>query len=213
MSYVYSYPNIFVNEINSGNTANDGEGDPLRTAFWKLFANDSGVSGHLEHISGSVVTIGNRVDDAGIKRVTHYTTGNLNSGEYADISFTQGTSASKNGKFEIDLTESHYGTGSPYSSLSDILYSGGTVSHPGGFGNFTQWRTDFPVDKIGNPFNSGELDYTVRVVNSGNASNAQAPLVRITRTSDPINEAVSGADRTDQYGQSYHKLHIRLTEY
>ena len=213
MSYVYSYPNIFVNEINSGNTANDGEGDPLRTAFWKLFANDSGVSGHLEHISGSVVTIGNRVDDAGIKRVTHYTTGNLNSGEYADISFTQGTSASKNGKFEVDLTESHYGTGSPYSSLSDILYSGGTVSHPGGFGNFTQWRTDFPVDKIGNPFNSGELDYTVRVVNSGNASNAQAPLVRITRTSDPINEAVSGADRTDQYGQSYHKLHIRLTEY
>ncbi|MAR21181.1 MAG: hypothetical protein CMD25_04125 [Flavobacteriales bacterium] len=213
MSYVYSYPNIFVNEINSGNTANDGEGDPLRTAFWKLFANDSGISGHLEHISGSVVTIGNRVDDAGIKKVTHYTTGNLNSGEYADISFTQGTSASKNGKFEVDLTESHYGTGTPYSSRSDILYSGGAVFHPGGFGNFTQWRTDFPVDKIGNPFNSGELDYTVRVVNSGNASNAQAPLVRITRTSDPINEAVSGADRTDQYGQSYHKLHIRLTEY
>ena len=213
MSYVYSYPNIFVNEINSGNTANDGEGDPLRTAFWKLFANDSGVSGHLEHISGSVVTIGNRVDDAGIKKVTHYTTGNLNSGEYADISFTQGTSASKNGKFEVDLTESHYGTGTPYSSRSDILYSGGTVSHPGGFGNFTQWRTDFPVDKIGNPFNSGELDYTVRVVNSGTANNIQAPLVRITRTSNPINEAVSGADRLDQYGQSYHKLHIRLTEY
>lgn len=211
MSYVYSYPNIFVNEINSGNTANDGEGDPLRTAFWKLFANDSGISGHLEHISGSVVTIGNRVDDAGIKKVTHYTTGNLNSGEYADISFTQGTSASKNGKFEVDLTESHYGTGTPYSSRSDILYSGGTVFHPGGFGIFTQWRTDFPVDKIGNPFNSGELDYTVRVINSGNST--QAPLVRITRTSDPINEAVSGADRTDQYGQSYHKLHIRLTEY
>ena len=213
MSYVYSYPNIFVNEINSGNTANDGEGDPLRTAFWKLFANDSGISGHLEHISGSVVTIGNRVDDAGIKKVTHYTTGNLNSGEYADISFTQGTSASKNGKFEVDLIESHYGTGTPYSSRSDILYSGGTVFHPGGFGNFTQWRTDFPVDKIGNPFNSGELDYTVRVINSGNASNAQAPLVTITRTSDPINEAVSGADRNDQYGQSYHKLHVTLTEY
>ncbi len=213
MSYVYSYPNIFVNEINSGNTANDGEGDPLRTAFWKLFANDSGISGHLEHISGTVVTIGNSLNEVGIKKVTHYTTGNLNSGEHVDISFTQGTSASKNGKFEVDLTESHYGTGTPYSSLSDILYSGGTVSHPGGFGNFTQWRTDFPVDKIGNPFNSGELDYTVRVINSGNATNAQAPLVRITRTSDPINEAVSGADRADQYGQSYHKLHIRLTEY
>ena len=213
MSYVYSYPNIFVNEINSGNTANDGEGDPLRTAFWKLFANDSGISGHLEHISGTVVTIGNSLNEVGIKKVTHYTTGNLNSGEHVDISFTQGTSASKNGKFEVDLTESHYGTGTPYSSLSDILYSGGTVSHPGGFGNFTQWRTDFPVDKIGNPFNSGELDYTVRVINSGNATNTQAPLVRITRTSDPINEAVSGAVRADQYGQSYHKLHIRLTEY
>tara|TARA_R100000406_G_scaffold28254_4_gene18196 strand:+ start:1627 stop:2268 length:642 start_codon:yes stop_codon:yes gene_type:complete len=213
MSYVYSYPNIFVNEINSGNTANDGEGDPLRTAFWKLFANDSGISGHLEHISGSVVTIGNGLNDTEIKKVTHYTTGNLNSGEYADISFTQGTNASKNGRFEVDLTESHYGTGTPYSSRSDIMYSGGTVFHPGGFGNFTQWRTDFPVDKIGNPFNSGELDYTVRVINSGNANNTQAPLVRITRTSDPINEAVSGADRTDQYGQSYHKLHIRLTEY
>ena len=95
MSYVYSYPNIFVNEINSGNTANDGEGDPLRTAFWKLFANDSGISGHLEHISGSVDTKGNREEDSEIKKVTHYTTGNLNSGEYADISFTQGTSASK----------------------------------------------------------------------------------------------------------------------
>lgn len=213
MSYVYSYPNIFVNEINSGNTANDGEGDPLRTAFWKLFANDSGVSGHLEHISGSVVTIGNRVDDAGIKKATHYTTGNLNSGEYADISFTQGTSASKNGKFEVDLTESHYGTGTPYSSRSDIMYSGGHVWHAAFGGHRVQWRTDFPVDKIGNPFNSGELDYTVSVINSGNASNAQAPLIRITRTSNPINEAVSGADRYDQYGQSYHKLHIRLTEY
>jgi hypothetical protein len=212
MSYVLG-DNIFCNVINSGVTANDGLGDPLRTAFWKLFANDSGISGHLEHISGSVVTIGNGLNDTEIKKVTHYTTGNLNSGEYADIKFTQGTNASKNGRFEVDLTESHYGTGTPYSSRSDILYSGGTVFHPGGFGNFTQWRTDFPVDKIGNPFNSGELDYTVRVINSGNSSNGQAPLVRITRTSDPINEAVSGADRSDQYGQSYHKLHIRLTEY
>lgn len=211
MSYVLG-DNIFCNVINSGVTANDGLGDPLRTAFWKLFANDSGISGHLEHISGSVVNIGNGLSDAEIKKVTHYTTGNLNSGEYADIKFTQGTSASKNGRFEVDLTESHYGTGTPYSSRSDIMYSGSTVFHHA-YGNLIQWRTDFPVDKIGNPFNSGELDYTVSVINSGNASNHQAPLVRITRTSDPINEAVSGADRFDQYGQSYHKLHIRLTEY
>jgi len=210
MSYVLG-DNIFCNVINSGVTANDGLGDPLRTAFWKLFANDSGISGHLEHISGAVVNIGNGLNDAEIKKVTHYTTGNLNSGEYADIKFTQGTSASKNGRFEVDLTESHYGTGTPYSSRSDIMYSGSFVNI--GYGNFIQWRTDFPVDKIGNPFNSGELDYTVRVINSGNSSNAQAPLVRITRTSNPINEAVSGADRNDQYGQSYHKLHIRLTEY
>ena len=219
MSYVLG-DNIFCNVINSGVTANDGLGDPLRTAFWKLFANDSGISGHLEHISGSVVTIGNGLNDAEIKKVTHYTTGNLNSGEYADIKFTQGTSASKNGRFEVDLTESHYGTGTPYSSRSDIMYSGALIQYntpgtPAGssYSYITQWRTDFPVDKIGNPFNSGELDYTVRVINSGNSSNAQAPLVRITRTSNPINEAVSGADRLDQYGQSYHKLHIRLTEY
>ena len=211
MSYVLG-DNIFCNVINSGATANDGLGDPLRTAFWKLFANDSGISGHLEHISGSVVNIGNGLNDAEIKKVTHYTTGNLSSGEYADIKFTQGTSASKNGRFEVDLTESHYGTGTPYSSRSDIMYSGSPVFHHV-HGNLIQWRTDFPVDKIGNPFNSGELDYTVRVINSGNSSNAQVPLVRITRTSDPINEAVSGADRSDQYGQSYHKLHIRLTEY
>ena len=219
MSYVLG-DNIFCNVINSGVTANDGLGDPLRTAFWKLFANDSGISGHLEHISGSVVTIGNGLNDAEIKKVTHYTTGNLNSGEYADIKFTQGTSASKNGRFEVDLTESHYGTGTPYSSRSDIMYSGATIQYytPGtpigsSYSYRTQWRTDFPVDKIGNPFNSGELDYTVRVVNSGTYNNAQAPLVRITRTSNPINEAVSGVDRLDQYGQSYHKLHIRLTEY
>ena len=212
MSYVLG-DNIFCNVINSGVTANDGLGDPLRTAFWKLFANDSGISGHLEHISGSVVNIGNGLSDAEIKKVTHYTTGNLSSGEYADIKFTQGTSASKNGRFEVDLTESHYGTGTPYSSRSDIMYSGGPVWHAPFGGHRVQWRTDFPVDKIGNPFNSGELDYTVSVINSGNASNAQAPLIRITRTSNPINEAVSGADRNDQYGQSYHKLHIRLTEY
>ena len=217
MSYVLG-DNIFCNVINSGVTANDGLGDPLRTAFWKLFANDSGISGHLEHISGSVVTIGNGLNDVEIKKVTHYTTGNLNSGEYADIKFTQGTSASKNGRFEVDLTESHYGTGTPYSSRSDIMYSGDKIYNPEALAAgyavvLTQWRIDFPVDKIGNPFNSGELDYTVRVINSGNATNAQAPLVRITRTSDPINEAVSGADRSDQYGQSYHKLHIRLTEY
>lgn len=219
MSYVLG-DNIFCNVINSGVTANDGLGDPLRTAFWKLFANDSGISGHLEHISGSVVTIGNGLNDVGIKKVTHYTTGNLNSGEYADIKFTQGTSASKNGRFEVDLTESHYGTGAAYSSRSDIMYSGAVIQYntpgttPGSSYSYAiQWRTDFPVDKIGNPFNSGELDYTVRVINSGNSYNAQAPLVRITRTSNPINEAVSGADRLDQYGQSYHKLHIRLTEY
>lgn len=215
MSYVLG-DNIFCNVINSGVTANDGLGDPLRTAFWKLFANDSGISGHLEHISGSVVDIGNTsnnfIGSIGLKKVTHYTTGNLNSGEHVDISFTQGTSASKNGKFEVDLTESHYGTGTPYSSRSDIMYSGGAVWLDW-VGYRVQWRTDFPVDKIGNPFNSGELDYTVSVINSGNASNAQAPLIRITRTSNPINEAVSGADRYDQYGQSYHKLHIRLTEY
>ena len=93
MSYVLG-DNIFCNVINSGVTANDGLGDPLRTAFWKLFANDSGISGHLEHISGSVVNIGNGLSDAEIKKVTHYTSGNLNSGEYADIKFTQGTSAS-----------------------------------------------------------------------------------------------------------------------
>lgn len=223
MSYVLG-DNIFCNVINSGVTANDGLGDPLRTAFWKLFANDSGISGHLEHISGSVVDIGNTsnnfIDSIALKKVTHYTTGNLNSGEYADIKFTQGTSASKNGRFEVDLTESHYGTGTLYSSLSDIMYSGATIQYytPGtpigsSYSYIAQWRTDFPVDKIGNPFNSGELDYTVRVINSGNSTNAQAPLVRITRTSNPINEAVSGADRLDQYGQSYHKLHIRLTEY
>lgn len=212
MSYVLG-DNIFCNVINSGVTANDGLGDPLRTAFWKLFANDSGISGHLEHISGSVVAIGNGLNDVEIEKVTHYTTGNLNSGEYVDISFTQGTSASKNGKFEVDLTESHYGTGAPYSSRSDIMYSGGHVWHAPFGGYRVQWRTDFPVDKIGNPFNSGELDYTVRVINSGNSTNAQVPLIRVTRTSDPINEAVSGADRADQYGQSYHKLHIRLTEY
>ena len=219
MSYVLG-DNIFCNVINSGVTANDGLGDPLRTAFWKLFANDSGISGHLEHISGSVVTIGNGLNDTEIKKVTHYTTGNLNSGEYADIKFTKGTNASKNGRFEVDLTESHYGTGAAYSSRSDIMYSGALIQYntpgtpPGSsYSHITQWRTDFPVDKIGNPFNSGELDYTVRVVNSGTANNIQAPLVRITRTSNPINEAVSGADRLDQYGQSYHKLHIRLTEY
>ncbi len=223
MSYVLG-DNIFCNVINSGVTANDGLGDPLRTAFWKLFANDSGISGHLEHISGSVVNIGNSqdsfIEDVGIKKVTHYTTGNLNSGEHVDISFTQGTSASKNGRFEVDLTESHYGTGAAYSSRSDIMYSGALIQYntpgtPAGssYSYIIQWRTDFPVDKIGNPFNSGELDYTVRVVNSGTANNIQAPLVRITRTSNPINEAVSGADRLDQYGQSYHKLHIRLTEY
>ena len=101
---------------------------------------------------------------------------NLNSGEYADIKFTQGTSASKNGRFEVDLTESHYGTGTPYSSRSDIMYSGDKIYNPEALAAgyavvLTQWRIDFPVDKIGNPFNSGELDYTVRVINSGNATN------------------------------------------
>ena len=132
MSYVLG-DNIFCNVINSGVTANDGLGDPLRTAFWKLFANDSGISGHLEHISGSVVNIGNSqdsfIEDIGIKKVTHYTTGNLNSGEHVDISFTQGTSASKNGRFEVDLTESHYGTGAAYSSRSDIMYSGALIQY------------------------------------------------------------------------------------
>ena len=83
MSYVLG-DNIFCNVINSGVTANDGLGDPLRTAFWKLFANDSGISGHLEHISGSVVNIGNGLSDAEIKKVTHYTTCLLYTSDAAD---------------------------------------------------------------------------------------------------------------------------------
>ena len=101
----------------------------------------------------------------------------------------------RDGHYNITFQETHFGTGTSFSS-SPYSYLTGAGSH----------LISYPINNIGSPYDT-DKDY--------NLSASGDNVLAITRTSDPKNVAVSGAGstNTDLDGLSYHYLDVHLREY
>ena len=227
-----------LNVVNTGVSANDGLGDPLRTAFFKSHSNDLTLSGELgatgfQIISGlgdmSLTGLKNQFNDLSGNLQVDYesgdnavsgnlqtkitsletATGVLNSrapvitnrrynslvdGETVRITGSVSNSI-RDGHYNITFQETHFGTGTSFSS-SPYSYLTGAGSH----------LISYPINNIGSPYDT-DKDY--------NLSTSGDNVLAITRTSDPKNVAVSGAGstNTDLDGLSYHYLDVHLREY
>ena len=234
-----------LNVVNTGVSANDGQGDPLRTAFSYTYHNDLTLSGQLgatgfQIISGlgdiSLTGLKNQFDDLSGNLQLDYqsgdnavsgnlqtqitsndneisaletATGVLNSrapvitnrrydslvdGETVRITGSVSNSI-RDGHYNITFQETHFGTGTSFSS-SPYSYLTGAGSH----------LISYPINNIGSPYDT-DKDY--------NLSTSGDNILAITRTSNPKNVAVSGAGstNTDLDGLSYHYLDVHLREY
>jgi hypothetical protein len=210
--------------INTGVSANDGNGDPLRTAFYYTYLNDLTLSGEIIDLSGNIAADYEAADDA-LSGNIESTGSNLlsqitgNDGDISTLMSISGgtptltsrsynnlnsgeyiditgakTGAIYNGNYSLSMSELHYGTGTSYSSSSYSYNHGG--SHVIGF----------PVYSIGGPFDTNK-DYKVHATLD--------KALRVTRTSAPKDATVSGAGTvtTDLDGTSYHYLQVHLREY
>jgi len=260
-----------LNVVNTGVSANDGLGDPLRTAFFKSHNNDLTLSGELgatgfQIISGlgdmSLTGLKNQFNDLSGNLQLDYESGDNATGqsllstiddlsgnlqvdyENADnvlsgnlqtqitsndneisaletatgvlnsrapvitnrrydslvdgetVRITGSVSNSiRDGHYNITFQETHFGTGTSFSS-SPYSYLTGAGSH----------LISYPINNIGSPYDT-DKDY--------NLSTSGDNVLAITRTSDPKNVAVSGAGstNTDLDGLSYHYLDVHLREY
>ncbi len=202
--------------INTGTTANDGNGDPLRTAFYYTYRNDLLLSGEIVDLSGNLAadieSTGSNLQSQ-LPIETNRTYNNLNSGEYIDI--TGSGTAIPNGDYSLSVSEFHHGTGTSYSSSP---YSYGITSWNHGLNrDVTNYYIGFPVHSIGGPFDTNE-DYKIHSNHysfwqSGSKNHVYS--LRVTRTSDPKDVTVSGAGAvtTALDGTSYHYLQVHLREY
>ena len=227
-----------LNVVNTGVSANDGLGDPLRTAFFKSHNNDLTLSGELgatgfQIISGlgdmSLTGLKNQFNDLSGNLQVDYESGDnavsgnlqtkitsletatgvlnsrapvitnrrynsLISGETVRITGSISNSI-RDGHYNITFQETHFGTGTSFSS-SPYSYLTGAGSH----------LISYPINNIGSPYDT-DKDY--------NLSTSGDNVLAITKTSDPKNVAVSGAGstNTDLDGLSYHYLDVHLREY
>lgn len=213
--------------VNTGVSANDGLGDPLRTAFFKSHNNDLTLSGQLgatgfRIISGlgdiSLTGLKNQFDDlSGNLQVDYENADNVLSGNLQ----TQITSNDN----EISALETATGvlnsrapviTNRRYNSLTsgETVRITGSVSNSirDGHYNVTFQETHFGT---GTSFSSSPYSYltgagshliSYPVNNIGspydrdkdyNLSTSGDNVLAITRTSDPKNVAVSGAGSTN----------------
>ena len=213
--------------INTGTTANDGNGDPLRTAFYYTYSNDLILSGEIVDLSGNLSAASTAADNALSARIestgsnlqsqlpieTNRTYNNLNSGEYIDI--TGSGTAIPNGDYSLSVSEFHHGTGTSYSSSP---YSYGITSFNHGLNrNVTNYYIGFPVHSIGGPFDTNK-DYNIQNNHYSfwdGSTEHHFYSLRVTRTSDPKDVTVSGAGTvtTALDGTSYHYLQVHLREY
>lgn len=216
-----------LNVVNTGVSANDGLGDPLRTAFFKSHSNDLTLSGQLgatgfQIISGlgdiSLTGLKNQFDDlSGNLQVDYENADNVLSGNLQ----TQITSNDN----EISALETATGvlnsrapviTNRRYDSLVDGETVRITGSVPNsirdGHYNITFQEIHFGT---GTSFSSSPYSYltgagshliSYPVNNIGspydtdkdyNLSTSGDNVLAITRTSDPKNVAVSGAGSTN----------------
>ena len=216
-----------LNVVNTGVSANDGLGDPLRTAFFKSHSNDLTLSGQLgatgfQIISGlgdiSLTGLKNQFDDlSGNLQVDYENADNVLSGNLQ----TQITSNDN----EFSALETATGVLNSRAPVItnrryDSLVSGETVRITGavssriidGHYNVTLQEIHFGT---GTSFSSSPYSYltgagshliSYPVNNIGspydtdkdyNLSTSGDNVLAITRTSDPKNVAVSGAGSTN----------------
>ena len=223
--------------VNTGVSANDGLGDPLRTAFSKSHNNDVALSGEIIDLSG---VISGRLNDTGNNLQNQFDdlSGNL------QVDYESGDNA-VSGNLQTKITSLETATGVLNSRAPVItnrrynsLTSGETVRITGsvsnsirdGHYNVTFQETHFGT---GTSFSSSPYSYltgagsyliSYPINNIGspydtdkdyNLSTSGDNVLAITRTSDPKNVAVSGAGstNTDLDGLSYHYLDVHLREY
>ena len=223
--------------VNTGVSANDGLGDPLRTAFSKSHNNDVALSGEIIDLSG---VISGRLNNTGNNLQNQFDdlSGNL------QVDYESGDNA-VSGNLQTKITSLETATGVLNSRAPVItnrrynsLISGETVLITGavssriidGHYNVTLQEIHFGT---GTSFSSSPYSYltgagshliSYPVNNIGspydtdkdyNLSTSGDNVLAITRTSDPKNVAVSGAGstNTDLDGLSYHYLDVHLREY
>tara|TARA_B000000437_G_scaffold207494_1_gene175099 strand:+ start:19 stop:711 length:693 start_codon:yes stop_codon:yes gene_type:complete len=223
--------------VNTGVSANDGLGDPLRTAFSKSHNNDVALSGEIIDLSG---VISGRLNNTGNNLQNQFDdlSGNL------QVDYESGDNA-VSGNLQTKITSLETATGVLNSRAPVItnrrynsLISGETVLITGavssriidGHYNVTLQEIHFGT---GTSFSSSPYSYltgagshliSYPVNNIGspydtdkdyNLSTSGDNVLAITRTSNPKNVAVSGAGstNTDLDGLSYHYLDVHLREY
>ena len=224
--------------INTGVTANDGQGDPLRTAFSKTFSNSRTLSGQLGETGHQIVSGLGGMSLMGLQNQFDDLSGNL------QVDYESGDNA-VSGNLQTKITSLETATGVLNSRAPVItnrrynsLVNGETVRITGavssriidGHYNVTLQEIHFGT---GTSFSSSPYSYltgagshliSYPVTNIGspydtdkdyNLSTSGDNVLAITRTSDPKNVAVSGAGstNTDLDGLSYHYLDVHLREY
>ena len=224
--------------VNTGVSANDGLGDPLRTAFSKSHNNDVTLSGQLGVTGFQIISGLGDMSLTGLKNQFDDLSGNL------QVDYESGDNA-VSGNLQTKITSLETATGVLNSRAPVItnrrynsLISGETVLITGavssriidGHYNVTLQEIHFGT---GTSFSSSPYSYltgasshliSYPVNNIGspydtdkdyNLSTSGDNVLAITRTSDPKNVAVSGAGstNTDLDGLSYHYLDVHLREY
>ena len=227
-----------LNVVNTGVSANDGLGDPLRTAFFKSHNNDLTLSGELGATGFQIISGLGDMSLTGLKNQFDDLSGNL------QVDYESGDNA-VSGNLQTKITSLETATGvlnsrAPvitnrrYNSLVDgeTVRITGSVSNSirDGHYNITFQEIHFGT---GTSFSSSPYSYltgasshliSYPVNNIGspydtdkdyNLSTSGDNVLAITRTSDPKNVAVSGAGstNTDLDGLSYHYLDVHLREY
>ena len=260
--------------VNTGVAANDGLGDPLRTAFFKSHSNDLALSGEMLTMSGVLTgkidqalatgalnntgqfLITGKIDPTGqslsstIDSTGQYITNNFVSGYVQNFVFDMPESGQSvvvsglkqgpidydeswygganndslyRGRYTLTLTERHmyYHTTSD-SPKEDWVTSGawqldtvnmniyGLTSQ-----NADAYIFEFPVTNVGNAFEGGNHEYTIRL--TGDSNSTHDPRWVITRDSIHTYAPLTGHGVFSVGGESDHKrrheLIVNLVEY
>ena len=219
--------------VNTGVSANDGLGDPLRTAFSKSHNNDVTLSGQLGVTGFQIISGLGDMSLTGLKNQFNDLSGNL------QIDYESGDNA-VSGNLQTKITSLETATGVLNSRAPVItnrrynsLVSGETVRITGavssriidGHYNVTLQEIHFGtgISFSSSPYSyltgagSHLISYPINNIGSPydtdkdyNLSTSGDNVLAITRTSDPKNVAVSGAGstNTDLDGLSYHYLDV-----
>jgi len=224
--------------VNTGVSANDGLGDPLRTAFFKSHNNDVTLSGQLGATGFRIISGLGDMSLTGLKNQFDNLSGTL------EVDYENADDA-LSGNLQTQISSLKTATGVLNSRAPVVtnrrynsLTSGETVRITGsvsnsirdGHYNVTFQETHFGT---GTSFSSSPYSYltgagshliSYPINNIGspydtdkdyNLSTSGDNILAITRTSNPKNVAVSGAGSTstDLDGLSYHYLDVHLREH